>query len=829
LHVSNPGFFAEGLFRVSGLALVTVALATGTASPQGGAPVATPTPRRGEVHGRVVNAANQTPIAGARVELRGGRGADSVARAAARADGSFAVPGLRAGSYRVRISALGYTPREIAAVTVSASVPEADVGTIALTASALELRSVVVRDRKGEADLSPDRNSFVVKDLPSSKGGTVLDVLRNIPSVDVDIDNIVSLRGNTGVVVQINGRPSPMKAAQLGNFLGQLPAELVDKVEVVSNPSAKEDPTGVAGIINIVLKEEADAGTSGGLTLGGVTTGTASIGGNVGWQKGPLNLFGSYGLMNDRRVRTEGVTRDNLYVVPTTYLAEGAERVQKPLMHTLTGSATWSLGKHDELSAEALFSTRVEPETYALGISNFDPNRVVSSRSDRYTDGTNHENSLETTLGYRHTFAQKGHKLTGELRFNQGLEGGPTTVVAHALALDGTPMAVSARESATGWEHPGDIDLRVDYVRPFSKVLRLEAGYKGSMQRFHTTLDTRVLDLTQNVFVPDSTRISDFNLDQVVNAAYGMLSAQWGKFTWQGGFRAEHATTSFHLVTRGATYDQAYDEAFPSGLVVYHVDDARQVKLSYSTRIRRADDTDLLDPTPHFLDPLNISRGNPNLKPEIIRAVELGLQQSTGQLTLQVTPYFRRTFDAVRTLRTIDSLGVSTRTFANISTSDASGLDVTVAMNGGRLSGFAGASAYRQVSNASNIAQGLSVNAFGWSARTNATFRFTKKIDAQALLSYQAPVDVEQGHNAARTRLSFAAREKFLDDQLSVTLRILDPFSMTREGSTTIDPRFYQVSDRRRTIRGVGVAFSWTFGKPDAEHGKNDLIGEPTQ
>ncbi len=365
----------------------------------------------------------------------------------------------------------------------------------------------------------------------------------------------------------------------------------------------------------------------------------------------------------------------------------------------------------------------------------------------------------------------------------------------------------------------------MNYTRPLSKVLRFETGYKGSLQQFHSTLDTRVLDLTRGTFVDDSSRIADVRFDQWVHAAYGILSAQLGKFTLQGGVRLEHASTTFHPRKTGAAYDNSYSEAYPSGLVIYHLDDAREVKLSYSTRVRRPDDADVLDPTPHILDPLNIRRGNPYLKPEIIRAVELGFQQTQGKVTLQVTPYFRRTFDAIRSVRTIDAAGVATQTYANIATSDASGLDFTVALGGGRVSGFAGASAYKQVSNASNVANGLSVNTFGWTSRTNITFRLSSAVDAQALVTYQAPMDIEQGHNAARARVNFAARRKFMDDQLGVTLRILDPFSTSLERLTTIDSRFHQVTDRVRVIRGLGLSVNWTFGKPDKK--EKDLIGEP--
>jgi len=773
----------------------------------------------GEIRGRVINAATKAPISLAKVATAGAQTSTDV-------DGSFLIQGLQPGSYRIRILAFGYTPRELA-VEIGPASPSVDVGTVTLTAAAVVLQPLQVTGQKQDVELAPDRNIYVVRDMPTTRGGTALDVLRNVPAVDVDIDNVVSLRGNTGVVLQINGRPSPLKPAQLGNFLAQLPADMVDKVEVVPNPSARENPEGVAGIINIVLKQNADEGRSGGLTVGGGTTGHADIGGNLGFARGPLSLYGSYGFLRDNRPRRDTIFRENSYQSPVTFLEEAGLRTQIPLAHTLTGSAGYQLGKHDELSADMDYSTRNEAETYSLLYRNLDSARSLSALSDRFTRGTNHEFNFEATLAYKHGFARKGHRLSSEVRVVRAREGGPTSIVARTLALNGTPSDTSALESQTGWEHPNENSLKLDYARPLSSLLRLEAEYRGSLQRFHTTLDTRVFDTTQTAWVPDSTRISDFNYDQTVHAAYGVLNAQHGKFLLQGGVRVERATTHFHLKTTGATYDNPYNSVFPSGLIAYNIDDTHQVKLSYSTRIRRPDDTDLLDPTPHYLDPLNISRGNPYLKPEYIRALELGLQRTADRLTLQLTPFFRHTVDAVRTIRSLDTAGVMTRTFANIATSDAYGADFTIARSGGRLSGFAGASAFRQVSNAANLGPGLSARTFGWTSRTNVTFRATRTVDVQALLSYQAPMTVEQGRNASRTRFTLAARKKLMEDRMSVSLRVIDPFNTSRESNTTIDPRFYQVSDRRRAIRGLLLSVNWTFGKPQEEHNRepNDLGG----
>ena len=227
-----------------------------------------PSPTSGVITGRVVDSTAAAPVNQANVDVSISGAKTSVAHGTTAADGSFRVEGLQPGRYSVRVRALGYTPRPLPRIEISAASSNIDLGTVFLISAPVQLQSLQVTGQRQDVQLAPDRNTYIVRDMPTTRGGTALDVLRNVPSVDVDIDNVVSLRGNSGVVVQINGRPSPMKPAQLGNFLAQLPADVVDKVEVVTNPSARDDPEGIAGIINIVLKEKPEAGKSGGLTLG---------------------------------------------------------------------------------------------------------------------------------------------------------------------------------------------------------------------------------------------------------------------------------------------------------------------------------------------------------------------------------------------------------------------------------------------------------------------------------------------------------------------------------------------------------------------------------
>jgi ferric enterobactin receptor len=778
----------------------------------------------GDVRGRVVNAASNTPLAGATINVTAAGSQVTLAGATSGVDGTFRITGLKPGRFHIHVRALGYTPWDNPSVAVAAA--PVDLGAVRLASVALELTSVAVTEKRQEVQLAPDRNTYVVRDMPAAKGGSALDVLRAVPAVDVDIDNVVSLRGNSGVTVQINGRPSPLKPAQLGDFLAQLPADMVDKVEIIPNPSARDDPTGVAGIINIILKEEVDAGTTGGATLAGATTGQANAGANFGYERRALTLYGSYGFLRDRRPRSEALFRENDYLTPLTFLDELSTRLQARRIHTLTGSLGYKLTGHDDLSLDLLFSARHDDEANGIIYRALDAGSVLTGVTDRVSSGTNQENDFDGTLAIKHAFATKGHKLSAELRALRHSEGGPSAVAARDLSMVGAALDTTDQEIQRNLERPEQNSVKVDYIRPVASGARVELGYKGSFDRFHTALDTRVLDTASGVYLPDASRTSDFTYHQDVHAAYGMLAGQRGKLQLQGGVRAEHASTQFHVASGNATFDNSYNSLFPSALVAYTIDDATQVKLSYSARIRRPDDADLLDPNPHYADPLNLSRGNPNLKPEHTSAFELGVQRSMGKTTLQVTPFFRRTFDAVRTLRTIDSAGVTTRTFANIATSDAYGGDATLAVSGTRLSGFVGSSAFRQVSNASNVASDLSINTFGWRARANGAYRVSSTADVQALFTYQAPMTVEQGRNASRTQFNMAVRQKLMEDQLSLTVRVIDPFDTSHERTFTLDPRFSQTSDRSRAIRGLLLSASWTFGKPEKGKDAIDLSGD---
>lgn len=788
---------------------------------QGGRPANPAAQAAGEVRGSVVDASGE-PVRSASVGVRSARDSSLVNGALTGADGSFRIEGMRPGRYFLRVSALGHQPITRSGITLTPAQPVADVGTIRLAAGALQIEGLSVTAERAEARLAPDRNVYSVRDMPAAAGGSASDALRNVPAVEVDIDGQVSLRGNQNVVVQINGRPSPMRGEQLGAFLAQLPANLVDRVEVIPNPSARFDPEGMAGIINVVLRQNTDLGTSGGVTVGAGSTGQVNLSGNLGYQRGPLTLFGNYGFMRDERESTGFTRRENRYLSPLTYLEQDNRGELNPLSHTLNATADVRLGRRDVLFGSALLSTRGMERSDLSVYRELDAARTSTGLRDRRAEEDGDDTGMDYVLGYRHTVTPRQNELSAEVRFNREWEDERTRFSERVLAPDGSPAdGLPLLETQATDERTRTWTLTADYVRPLPGGVRLETGYRGTLRRLDSDFDAALFSHQEGSYLPDPTRSNAFVYDEQVHAAYGVLGGTAGRFDLQAGLRAERAFTEFELETTDERFDNDYASLFPSALVAFNLSDERQLKASYSRRVERPR-TRQLNPFGRELDPLNVFRGNPYLKPEYTHSLEVGFQQSSQRGTFQLTPFLRQTTDAVRRFTTVDdATGVATTTFLNVATTESYGTDVNGTLRLGRVTGFGGVSAYRQVSDASNLGEDVGSDAFGWSARANATVSVTPRLDVQGFLMYRAPMATEQGRVSGRSMFNLALRQRVLGERGSVSLRVVDPFNTMRFRSLTEDDRLFQETERRFGARGVFLSFSYNVGQQPRTRQRN--------
>jgi outer membrane receptor protein involved in Fe transport len=709
---------------------------------------------------------------------------------------------------------LGYAPLVRAAV-VTAESPKAELGRIALDQVAAQLSSVQVQAEREAASLAPDRNAYAVKDMPATSGGTAVDVLRNVPAVEVDGDNKVSLRGNSSVVVQINGRVTPMRGEQLGNFLAQLPANLVSKVEVVSNPSAKNDPEGMAGIINIVLKQEADLGTSGAFTLGGGSTRQMNASGNLGHQQGAWTLFSSYGFMRDRRTVDGYSTRSLLEAAAAPgSLDSDIHGIMRPASHSATLTAEYKANKRNTISNNLVLNVRGMDRDNGSFYRDVNGAGLVTGRTNQLTDQAQDDLTADYALTWRRVVDPQKNSLNVEGRVNYGKSGNDVLFSRETLTGTGAPTGtpVGLETNATDDRNTSAF-AQLDWTRELRKGTKLETGYKGTFRSQSSDFDVAVGN-RGGTLGADLNRSNAFTYHEQVNAAYGVLSQHVGKLDLQGGLRLEQADTRFDLTTTRSRYDNDYKSAFPSAIVSYALDGSRQLKASYSKRISRPF-VQQLNPFGFREDAMNVFEGNPGLQPEYTHSYELGYQQSLPKNlgSLQVTPFLRHTVNAVRQIGQVDDAGVLHVSFRNAATSDQYGSDANLTFRLGKVSGFGGASVYEQRTDAANIAGARSVNAFGWSARANATWKVSPTFDLQAFTMYRAPQKTEQGRMSRFAMTNLAVRHKLNGDKATATLRVMDPFGTMGWTMRASDGRVIQLMDRRFGARGAFLSVSYNFGQ----------------
>lgn len=759
--------------------------------------------------GMVQDAETGGPLAAAAVSVFSPADSSLVTGALTNENGRFLVTGLRPGRYYVRVSYLGYGNRTVDEIALTPSAPRKDLGVIGLSAEAVQVEGLVVEGEKSPVQIQVDRTVYNTEKMPSSAGGTATDVLRNVPSVQVDIDGNVSLRGNSNVAIQINGRPVPMRGDALAGFLNQLPSAMVEKVEVIPNPSAKQDPEGMGGILNIVLKQNADLGLSGGVTLGASTNDRYNGSGNLGYQSGPWTLMGSYGYSTDERGSDGSTFRTNLFANPVTYYDEQTIGSFDNSGHNVNLSADYKLTDKNTLTSNFVFSKRGGGFDNTNEFTYLDASRDTTDTFDQLSAIERDDRTVDAALGFRHVVKQARDELTGEVRFDRTSSSTDSRYHTIPGTSSSTDEALNMNDQDEGRD---EWTAQLDWTKPLGESMKLETGYKGTIRDLNSDFLER--DFSNGSSTPDATRRNTFDYSEDVNALYGLLSRTAGRLQLQGGVRAERTNTQFDLTTTGESFDNAYWSWFPSASALYNLeeDQSKSLRLSYSRRIQRPN-TRFLNPFPLSEDPLNRFVGNPELGPEYTNAYELTYSMM-GQLgTLQLTPFYRHTTDVIRRYKTVDTTGVSTTTFENLDKSDSYGADLNGSFRLGPVNGFAGVSVYQQETSGETLQSGLSSQTTTWDARLSATWKITPSTEVQYFQFYRGPQDIEQGHISGFTFTNLAVRQKLWSDAASLTVRVMDPFDKMGFSFRTQDANSIQTSTRKFDSRAVYLSFNYTFGQ----------------
>ena len=792
-------------------AVVTLASVGHEAVAQQGAPVR-PAGGAGEIKGKLIDSASGRAVTSGSIAVR--RVGDSlfVSGALPKEDGSFRVDGLRPGRYSVRVRAIGFAPIVRNDVAITADHPAVDLGALALNAVAAKLDATQTVAEREDVVLAPDRTNYNVKNMPVASGGTAVDVLRNIPLVEVDGSNNVSLRGNANVVIQINGRSTPLKGDQLGAFLAQLPAGTVKNVEVATNPSAKDDPEGTAGIINIVLNQEAQLGLSGGVNAGTASTGMVNAGGNIGKQQGKLTVFGSANVYQDRRATSGIISRTNLVVPVPAFTETHLNGRQSPISGGGTLRSEYRFTERNTLSFDGFFYGGHFGGNQSSAYTDLDDDRSVIGVFDQRSSQISRNVSQDYSVAFRRMTPKNQPLFSTELEYSN-------TNAKNDMDLSGTvsrsdastPSAIPTEHDHMEGRYPY-LNWKADYTGQFGANFKLESGLKATRRTTSNDFDAAYLNATSGLFESDPVRHSGYEYHEDIAAGYALLSGKLANVQTQTGLRLEDAATYLDLTTVGQQYDRRYASAYPSAIVSYNFTPMRSARISYSRRVSRPNPFQL-SPIETRMDTRNVFRGNPALRAEYTDAIEGGYQEARSWGSIQLSPYLRSTAHAVRNILFVDSTGVSVSTFDNVASTLTLGTDLNVNAHKGPLQLGGGGSLYHYKSDASNLSGNLSARAMVWSARTNATWKFSPKADAQLFAFYRAPFATEGGSQIASVSMNLAGRYKVWGDQGNISLRVSDPFKMQKYGYRTANGTVVEYSERFFGSRAVFLTITRNFGQ----------------
>ncbi|HEX9937641.1 MAG TPA: TonB-dependent receptor [Longimicrobium sp.] len=819
--------------------------------------------QEGTVTGTVVEAASGRPVAAAAIILRSAADTSRTLRAATGPDGRFRVTGAAPGTYGLQATALGHVMQRRPGVVVPAAGGVVDVGTIRLAVSAIALRGVEAVTQRSQVQVAADRTIYSTSEMPVAAGGMAADVLRSVPELEVDVNGAVQLRG-TPAQIYLNGRPAPMQGESLELFLQQFPADRIERVEVIPNPSARFEAEGAGGIVNIVLKKDTDLGLSGNLFANGGSRGDIGVGGRITYQQGRVTLFGGGFVRRSDRYTTSYDLRRNLLADPVSELEQDGFTDRQGLSGNLDLTTELKLSERSTLWSTLGFWRNGFDADGVTIYTRSDTLGTLFERYDRASLSERSSLSTDLSLGFRHSFApqrreqparegagpgQGGrgeggrmpggmpggghgpgggpggggggpgggglseHELTVQIEHENQEEDAFSRVRRQLLGEDEEPLGLPVQltlDDTDGGER--ERQAQIDYVRPWGASGKIELGYRGEIQ---DTDDARLLEVfpDESASLPGTSTATGYDFRETFHSGYVTLSRTMGRLNVQAGLRAERADTRLALAEAPGVFQNGYTSLFPSANLRYDLRGGREVRLQYSRRVRRPGPW-VLNPVNRTNDPLNRVVGNPELEPQYSHSLSVETSWSGALGSVRFSPYFRRTENDWVQIRRVDEAGVQTQTWENLATVEQLGTSLTLALRPtGGVSGSLSLSGTREVRSAGSVAPEISGDALWWNARGNVSARVTPRLALQGMFFYQPEREVAQGTVSSSLMTHVGVRQQF-SARATLNLMVTDPFDLYRQSFESRDPTFVQIGRSRWSARQAVVSFTYAFGRP---------------
>jgi outer membrane receptor protein involved in Fe transport len=767
-----------------------------------------------KVTGKVLEKVSKQPLEYATISITAPNNTKVIAGGITNPKGEFEVA-VAPGTYDIKVEFISFKSTEIKQKSIQG---DTNLGVVNLSEDAAQLNEVVVRAEKSTVEIKLDKKVYNVGQDMIVKGGSVSDVLDNVPSVSVDTEGNVSLRGSDNIRILIDGRPS--QAINMAEALRQLPADAIDKVEVITNPSARYDAEGGSGIINIVLKKGKNQGFNGTLIASTGLPETYGLSANVNYKTEKLNYFTTAGY-NYRTTEGAGKTNSE-YLNPdgTTKSFLDEDRDTKRIRNGFNGRAgvEWTLTPTTFWTNAINYQKNTGDDRDLINYYNYDAARNFTGTTYRLNKADTGSENVEFTSNLIKNFNDKGHKLTADFSISRNTDDSNSTIT-DSPNFDTTLNNQIQKQ----------ILFQTDYVLPLGEGGQFEAGYKGSFGDLNN-----IYDVT-NGTVPNPNLSNTLEYKENINALYTQYGFKVNKFSYLFGLRWEDTNIEVNLLDSNNFNTKKYNNLFPSAFISYEISDQSNFSASYSKRLSRPRGR-FMNPAVNYASNINIFQGNPDLDPSLTDKYDIGYIKKWDKVTFNTSAYFEDTKDVFSFVRSptgdeVNGIPVIKSSPINLGKEQKFGFEFTFNYTPYKWwklnSNFnffnvktTGEHSYTDTQG-NEIVQNLDNQANSWFARVNSKVTLPYKIDWQLTAMYNGEQKTAQGKNLGQFGMNTAFSKDVMKDKATIAFNISDVFNSRKMRSYTYLDNVNSYSEFQWRKRQFNLSFTYRFNKPKGERDKN--------
>lgn len=793
----------------------------------------------GKIKGIVMDGELGGPLEFVTVQVKA-KGSDKIVQGSVTgSDGNYTIGGLKKGEYVVTFSYIGY--EEVSKnISISSDNQILSLGELTLAEDANQLGEVEVVAKRPQMRFEIDRKVFDATQDIAAEGGSASDLLSNIPSVEVDNEGSVSLRGNSSVTIWINGKASGLTADNQADILDMMPAGDIKQVEVITNPSARYSPEGTAGIINIILKDDRKPGYYGSVKVGADTDGGYQASGNINYSSSKVDAYANLNYRN-REFKGGGIT-SRLNTTDNSFLDQTNDSKRQHNNWFGRFGATWHITKSDDLAFNVTGMTGGGDNSENIHYNSIDSQKNTIYTSDRITNGDSDMKMYNLELNYVHKFSENSN-IDLMVSNNQWRRDGMNIFRQSTVYTDPSQTANPLYQTQENEIKDKTWEVQADYTNKISDMARIEAGYKGTFQRNASPVDTYTGTTAEDIR-QDESLYNRFLYNQDVHALYMTYGGKWNKLSYQAGLRGEY----WRVDTRSLDFDQEFNgkasetfekdyfKLFPSAFISYALPKNNELQVNYTRRLRRPWGGQL-NSFRNISDASNISFGNPELTPEYSHSFELNYIKSweSGH-TLSLSGYYRSTDDVIQRIRFLNTEdNVMYTTSENVAKSQASGLEIvgkdklfkildlttTVNLYYSKLDGFS-----YLPQGAETPVIGDTDESFAWNVRMIANLSLPWGVSLQGTGNYNSKQLMAQGHREPNYSVDLGLRKSFLSDRLTLSINARDLLDSRKFRTVTAGDGFWQDSENWRGGRRVGFTLTYNFGNMNKKKDKSKSRSE---